>query len=699
MNKKFFILLPALGLFLGACQPVNGGGGGEQQQSIVDRVDVDHESLSLQVGQTSQLNASVKPISLDDRSVTWSSDHQDIASVDASGMVTANATGTAHIRATANADTTKFAECTVTVTGRKVTIAKTSVADVLTATEELKLGANQKNVKSYYYFTGSVDNNTRGNTSVSWAEGVSVKLEETSNGANTYYVTFGDGANKQYFEMSDDHHFAIVSTPTAGREWSWNETYATVQRTIGETTYLPGTYNTYTTISGCDLAQAANDFFFQFVYQVDPVAPTSITLSASSNKIFQGGTLQIDAELAPEAADNNLVWSVTGDEHVSIKQEGLLTAGEEAAIDASLTVRAAYAEDETVYGELTVTVAEVINYGTLQNPLTIAQAKAVIDKFAAGSLTGEKMFVKGFVATNHGALSTSSRGDVWLTNDDGSVQKAFELYSVYADQSLGNVAANSLVGKEVIAEGWGTNYNGTYEFSNKNAAGDYDNGFIRAITDNTRAVTSLTLNPSEAFEIAQGGNKTVSATLLPYGASGTVTWAVSPANQGVTYENGKVVAAANATAGSYSLTATCGQANASVNFTVKVNDGSVEAVFDANEWATANNAVSGTTKFSTITLNNVVTISVSSGTNTGKIYGPGSSTGLWEIRCYKSESAVLTITVASGYTLVSAEGLIGSANWDAGAQTTLTVANNAVSFNNNNANFNIKSLTVVYKAA
>ena len=695
MNKKFFILLPALGLFLGACQPTQPVTPPGPVETVTG-VEVDHESLSLQVGQTSQLNASVKPISLDDRSVTWSSDHQDIASVDASGMVTAVAVGTAHIRATANADTTKFAECEVTVTPEMVTVALTNPTEIMASTKVLKLGANQKNVGAWYYFTGGVDSNTRGETSVSWAEGVQVKLE--SAGTNTYYVSFGEGAAKQYFEMSDDHHFAIVSTPTAGREWSWNETYATVQRTIEGTTYLPGTYQTFTTISGCNLAQAASDFFFQFVYQTEPVAPETITLTAESDKIYQGGTLQVNAELAPAGAAGKLNWTVTGDEHVTVDKDGLVTATSEAALNAAITVKAAYAEDETVFGTLALTVAEVINYGTLENPLTVAQAKAVIDKFPAGSLTAEKIFVKGFVATNHAALSTSARGDVWLTSDDGSVQKAFELYSVYADESL-TVAANSLVGKEVIAEGWGTIYNGTYEFSNKNAAGSYDNGYIRAITNNTRAVSSIELNPSEAFEISQGGNKTVSATLLPYGASGTVAWAVSPANQGVTYENGKVVAAADATAGAYTLTATVGEISESLNFTVKVNDGSVEAVFDATEWATANNATSGTTKFSTITLNNVVTISVSSGTNTGKIYGPGSSTGLWEIRCYKSESAVLTIAVASGYTLVSAEGLIGSANWDAGAQTTLTVANNAVSFNNNNANFNIKSLTVVYKPA
>lgn len=699
MNKKIFLLLPALGLLLCGCQPQGGNEVPPTPVPVVDRVELDHETLSLEVGQTFQLAASVKPIQLEDRTYTWSSDAATIASVDASGMVTAVEVGTAHIRATANADTTKYAECTVTVTPEMVTVALTDPAAIMASTQTLKFGANQKSLGKYYYFTGEIGSDTRGVTSASWAEGAEVKLEDA--GSNKYYITMGEGAEKKYFEMTDDHHYTVASEPTAERKWDWNSTYGTVQRTIGDKTYLTGTYGTYTTISGCDLAQADSDFFFQFVYKTLPVAPQTVTLSAADNKIYQGGTLQVEAELGPAGAAGQLVWSVEGDEHVTIDQNGLVTATAEAALNAAITVKATYAKDETVFGTLNLTVAEYINYGTLEAPLTVAQAKAVIDRFPTGSLTNEKIFVKGFVATNHGALSTTARGDVWLTSDDGSVQKAFELYSVYADQSL-TVAANSLVGKEVIAEGWGTFYaaNNVYEFSNKNASGDYDNGYIRAITNNTRTATSISLDPSESFDIKQGGNKTVSATLLPYGASGTVTFAVSPANQGVSYADGKVVAAADATVGNYTLTATCGSVTQDLAFTVSANDGSVEVVFDATAWATANSAVSGTTKFSTITLNSVVTISVSAGTNTGKIYGPGSNNGgLWEIRCYKSESAVLTISVAAGYTLVSAEGLIGSANWDAGAQTTLTVASNAVSFNNNNANFNIKSLTVVYKAA
>ena len=631
MNKKILLLLPALSLLFTACQkggnsdaskaPAgsdtsvvsdDSGAGTSDSQSGVTGVEVDHETLELQVGQTAKLSASVKPISLDDREVEWSSDHPEIASVDASGMVTAVASGSAKIKATAHADATKFAECTVTVTARKVTIPKLTVAEVLAATEELKLGADQKNAGGYYYFIGSVNSDTRGETSKSWAEGVAVKLEATAAGATTYHVSFNKDNAKKYFEMDDKHHFAVVDTPTAGREWSWNETYATVQRTINGTTYLPGTYGTYDTVSGCDLAQAASDFFFQFVYQTDPVAPTAITVKSAADKIYQGGTLQMEAELAPAAAEGNVVWSVSGDEKVTINKDGLLSAAADATLNGKVTVKAAYDKDASIFGTKEITIAEEINFGSLEAPLTIAQAKAVIDKFPAGSVTSEKLFVKGFVATDHVALNKTTRGDVWLTNDDGSEQKGFELYSVYVDEKLGEVAANALVGKEVIAEGWGTVFKDTYEFSAKNPEGSYDNGFIIAITTNTRAATSIVLDPAEAFEISQGGNKPVSATLLPYGASGAVSFAVAPANQGVSYSEGSVVATETATVGSYTLTVTCGSLTKSVAFTVKeASGGAVEqtATLTPTDLSASMTSTAGAQSYS----KNGLTIAISNG--------------------------------------------------------------------------------------
>ena len=588
MNKKIFLLLPALGLLLCGCQPQ---GGNEVPPTpdpdpvVVDRVEIDHETLSLEVGQTFQLAASVKPISLEDRTYTWSSDAATVASVDASGMVTAVEEGTAHIRATANADTTKYAECTVTVTPEMVTVALTDPAAIKASTQTLKFGANQKNVGAYYFFTGSVDGSTRGNTSASWAEGVQVKLEDA--GSSKYYITMGEGADKQYFEMDDVHHFAVVSTPTAGREWEWNSTYGTVQRTIsGQSdsknngTFLPGTYQTFTTISGCNLNQADSDFFFQFVYKTLPVAPTSVTLSAASDKIYQGGTLQVEAELGPAGAAGELVWSVTGDEHVTVDQNGLVSATEEAALNAAITVKAAYAEDETVFGTLNLTVAQLINYGTAENPLTLDQAKAVLD-ITGSAITAEEVYLEGVIYSS--SYSTKySNYTIWLANADGTVGQYFELYATVLDSSITGdyTAANALRGKRVVAHGYGKIYNTTYELTNNGSS--YPT--IISMVDEPATVTAVNLDKTTA-DVLQGGTLQLKASYTPVFADPTINWTVENNDKVSVSSNGLVTVAADAVAESTAtVKATVGSVSATCVITVKSNEGGggVEATLEVN---------------------------------------------------------------------------------------------------------------------
>ena len=72
-------------------------------------------ALTLEAGKTGKLSATVLPTTATDKSVTWSSNNEAVATVNANGTVTAHKAGTADITArTANG---KSASCTVTVTG------------------------------------------------------------------------------------------------------------------------------------------------------------------------------------------------------------------------------------------------------------------------------------------------------------------------------------------------------------------------------------------------------------------------------------------------------------------------------------------------------------------------------------------------------------------------------------------------------
>ncbi len=84
---------------------------------IVTSVTVTPATLSLTQGAFGQLTAAVEVGNNASKDVTWSSSDEAIATVDGTGRVTAVAQGSATIRATAQADATRFGESVVTVTG------------------------------------------------------------------------------------------------------------------------------------------------------------------------------------------------------------------------------------------------------------------------------------------------------------------------------------------------------------------------------------------------------------------------------------------------------------------------------------------------------------------------------------------------------------------------------------------------------
>lgn len=95
------------------------GGGTTPEPStpepVVSSVTLSRTSLSLTAGGSETITATVNGTNLTDTSVVWSTDKSGVATVN-NGQITAVAAGTAVIKATAKADSSKNATCTVTVT-------------------------------------------------------------------------------------------------------------------------------------------------------------------------------------------------------------------------------------------------------------------------------------------------------------------------------------------------------------------------------------------------------------------------------------------------------------------------------------------------------------------------------------------------------------------------------------------------------
>ena len=123
MNRLFLSWIFILSLFLFSCTKAeeNGGddnnGGGSNYHVVVvhvSGVSVTPSTLTLKVGESGQLKATVSPSNATDSSFSWSSNRADVASVDSEGNVTGISVGEALISAVTN-DGKFSASCTVTV--------------------------------------------------------------------------------------------------------------------------------------------------------------------------------------------------------------------------------------------------------------------------------------------------------------------------------------------------------------------------------------------------------------------------------------------------------------------------------------------------------------------------------------------------------------------------------------------------------
>lgn len=81
----------------------------------VTGVTLDKNTASIDIGDTTQLTATIAPSNATNQNVTWSTSNSSIATVSSTGLVTGVAAGTATITVT-TADGNKTASCTVTVT-------------------------------------------------------------------------------------------------------------------------------------------------------------------------------------------------------------------------------------------------------------------------------------------------------------------------------------------------------------------------------------------------------------------------------------------------------------------------------------------------------------------------------------------------------------------------------------------------------
>ena len=191
---------------------------------LVESVTLNKQEMSLNVGESETLKATVKPDGASDQTVTWTSSKPAVATVDATGKVTAVAAGEATITAQAG---DKSASCTV------------SVADVYAANEykegswditEKKLVFTKKTLDSDYatvtnttaswsgwlMVSGNVtiDGNVMlaGNTNLILQDGATLTINGTIN-CNNNLIIYGQGKGDGKLNVTKNDGTAIDGNP------------------------------------------------------------------------------------------------------------------------------------------------------------------------------------------------------------------------------------------------------------------------------------------------------------------------------------------------------------------------------------------------------------------------------------------------------------------------------------------------------
>jgi alpha-L-fucosidase 2 len=172
-------------------------------------VTLNRDVMDLYVGDTGQLKATVTPEDATDKSVTWQSSDNAVATVDAGGLVTARSSGSAYIRVYTK-DLGFTAACRVRVT-LFIAVEKVTVVDIQQRdTSRIAVGKTLQlyaNVEPYdateqtVTWTSSDEEvaTVDGNGQVTTLKAGTVRITATAGGKSGFYqLTVADSGNENF---------------------------------------------------------------------------------------------------------------------------------------------------------------------------------------------------------------------------------------------------------------------------------------------------------------------------------------------------------------------------------------------------------------------------------------------------------------------------------------------------------------------
>ena len=520
-----------------------------QASALATGISLNKTSLSLRETETAQLTATVTPEDAEDRSVTWSSSDNSIATVNAEGVVSAIKEGTATITATTNDGSNLKATCTVKVSIMPVASITLNITEkTLEEGEKVNLTANvlPANASNKTLAWTSSDENVAtvdanglvtavkagtATITVKAIDGSNVSTKCTIRVKAPVVLVQGITLNATEQTLMVGETLALTANVlpanASNKTLSWtssDESVATVDANGLVTTVKEGTATI--TVKATDGSNASASCTITVKSAV--VLVEGITLNVTEQTISEGETLALTASVTPENASNKTLSWTSSDENVAtVDANGLVTAVKEGT--ATITVKATDGSNTSASCTITVKAPVVLVEGITLN--ATEQTLTEGETFAlTASVTPEN-------ATNKSLAWTSS------------------------DENVATVDANGLV--TAVKEGTATITVKATDGSNTSAS------CTITVKAPVVLVEGITLNATEQT-LTEGETFALTASITPENATNkSLAWTSSDESVATVDANGLVTAVKEGTATITAKATDGSNASASCTITVK----------------------------------------------------------------------------------------------------------------------------------
>lgn len=401
----------------------------------VTGVSLNQTSLSMVVGGTHTLSATVTPSNATDQTVTWSSSNASVATVSSSGVITAKAVGSTTITVTTN-DGAHKATCSVTVIVpvTSVSLNQTSLSMEVGDTQTLTATVTPSNA------TDKAVTWSSSNTSVATVSSSGVVTAKAA-GSATITVTTNDGAKKATCAVTVRVPVTAVSLDISSMAMKVGDTQTltatvTPSNATDKTVTWSSSNSSVATVSSSGVVTAKSIGSATIVVKttdggktatcsvtVSPVSVTSVTLNKYSLSMYENDTETLIATVSPSNATNKTVsWSSSNSAVVTVNSSGQVSAI--AAGNAVITVT-------TEDGQKTATCSVNVQsdpYGAVDLGLSVKWA-----------------------SFNYGASSVTSTGGYYMWGDPSGSGVAMQ----YTPPSVNNISGTQY---DIVRKNWGGNW-------------------------------------------------------------------------------------------------------------------------------------------------------------------------------------------------------------------------------------------------